>query len=158
MFRLGRDKLRERATPFGVDRSQAALSFEAFDLVKQIGQTCDRSATVRPACRTLNRRMVTAVEPVYSACSSTHQSSMQTPRHIGIDLHRNQFTCGVRIGEWPELSDGMEAGGFAAVCEELKKVRPDDEIAVEVRPGQSRQSRWACKFPETPVRDRSETH
>jgi hypothetical protein len=32
--------------------------FEAFDLVKEIGQTCDRSATVRPACRTLNRRMV----------------------------------------------------------------------------------------------------
>jgi len=23
--------------------------FEAFDLVKEIGQTCDRSATVRPA-------------------------------------------------------------------------------------------------------------
>jgi hypothetical protein len=40
--------------------------FEAFDLVKEIGQTCDRSATVRPASRTLNRRMVTAVEPVYS--------------------------------------------------------------------------------------------
>ena len=70
MIRLGRDKLRERATSFGVDRSQAASWFEAFDLVKEIGQTCDRSATVRPACRTLNRRMVTAVEPVYSTCSS----------------------------------------------------------------------------------------
>jgi hypothetical protein len=33
MFRLGRDKLRERATSFGVDRSQAALGFEAFDLL-----------------------------------------------------------------------------------------------------------------------------
>src|ERR1700686_5072694 len=70
MFRLGRDKLRKRATSFGVDRSQAAFLFEAFDLVKEIGQTCDRSATVRPACRTLNRRMVTAAEPVYSTCSS----------------------------------------------------------------------------------------
>ena len=30
------------------------------DLVKEIGQTCDWSATVRLACRTLNRRMVTA--------------------------------------------------------------------------------------------------
>jgi len=49
MIRLGRDKLRKRATSFGVDRSQAACSFEAFDLVKEIGQTCDRSATVRPA-------------------------------------------------------------------------------------------------------------
>ena len=73
MFRLGRDKLRKRATSFGVDRSQAAFLFEAFDLVKEIGQTCDRSATVRPACRTLNRRMVTAAEPVYSTCSSTKQ-------------------------------------------------------------------------------------
>ena len=49
MFRLGRDKLRKRATSFGVDRSQAASLFEAFDLVKEIGQTCDWSATVRPA-------------------------------------------------------------------------------------------------------------
>ena len=56
MFRLGRDKLRERATSIGVDRSQAASWFEASDLVKEeIGQTCDWSATVRPACRTLNR-------------------------------------------------------------------------------------------------------
>src|ERR1041384_7700925 len=70
MFRLGRDKLRERATSFGVDRSQAASLFEAFDFVKEIGQTCDRSATGRPACRTLNRRMVTAAKPVYSTCSS----------------------------------------------------------------------------------------
>src|ERR1700730_13701631 len=73
MFRLGRYRLRKRATSFGVDRSQAAFLFEAFDLVKEIGQTCDRSATVRPACRTLNRRMVTAVEPVYSTCSATRQ-------------------------------------------------------------------------------------
>src|ERR1041385_866411 len=73
MSRLGRDKLRERATSFGVDRSQAASLSEAFDLVKEIGQTCDWSATVRPACRTLDRRMVTAAEPVYSACSSKRQ-------------------------------------------------------------------------------------
>ena len=66
MVRLGRDKLRKRVTSIGVDRSEAACSFEAFDLVKEIGQTCDWSATVRPARRTLNRRMVTAAEPVYS--------------------------------------------------------------------------------------------
>jgi len=59
MSRLGRDKLRKRATSFGVDRSQAVHGFEAFDLVKEIGQTCDRSATVRPARRTLNRRTMT---------------------------------------------------------------------------------------------------
>ena len=48
MIRLRRDKLRKRATSFGVDRSQAAFLCEAFDLVKEIGQTCDWSATVRP--------------------------------------------------------------------------------------------------------------
>src|SRR5918911_1225743 len=73
MSGLGRDKLRKRETSFGVDRSQAAFLFEAFDLVKEIGQTCDRSATVRPARRTLNRRMVTAAEPVYSTCSLSTQ-------------------------------------------------------------------------------------
>jgi hypothetical protein len=68
----------------GVDRSQAACLCEAFDLVKEIGQTCDRSATVRPASRTLDRRMVTAAEPVYSTCSATRQeeyASTQTYRH-----------------------------------------------------------------------------
>ena len=49
MSRLGRDKLRKGGTSFGVDRSQAASFGEAFDLVKEIGQTCDRSATVRTA-------------------------------------------------------------------------------------------------------------
>ena len=80
MSRLGRDKLRKRATSFGVDRSQAALLFEAYDLVKEIGQTCDRSATVRPASRTLNRRMVTAAEPVYSTCSSETRRSYASSR------------------------------------------------------------------------------
>jgi hypothetical protein len=68
MSRLGRDKLGKMATWFGVDRSQAAYSFEAFDLIKEIRETCDGSASVRPAYRTLNRRMVTAAEPVNSTC------------------------------------------------------------------------------------------
>ena len=85
MSRLGRDKLRRRATSFGVDRSQAAWFVEAFDLVKEIGQTCDRSATVRPACRTLNRRMVTAAEPVYSTCSSEQQEE-----YASATTHRNR--------------------------------------------------------------------
>src|SRR6266849_2552676 len=115
MFRLGRDKLRERATSFGVDRSQAASLFEAFDLVKEIGQTCDRSATVRPACRTLNRRMVTAAEPVYST------SSLESEEEYGsTTTHRNrpapQPVHLLRaIGEWPELFERLEAGGPAAV-------------------------------------------
>src|SRR6266496_1978285 len=114
MFRLGRDKLRERATSFGVDRSQAASLFEAFDLVKEIGQTCDRSATVRPACRTLNRRMVTAVEPVYSTCSSRQEEYENATTHRYRPASQ-QFHLLPAIGKWPELFERLEAGGFAAV-------------------------------------------
>src|SRR5436853_4613808 len=113
MFRLARDKLRKRATSIGVDRSQAACFFEAFDLVKEIGQTCDRSATVRPACRTLNRRMVTAAEPVYSSCSTQPQEE-----YASATTHRNRPAPGQvhllrATGEWPELFDGLEIGGLA---------------------------------------------
>jgi len=54
---------------------------------------------------------------------------MKTERHIGIDLHRNQFTCCVRLengrnylSEW-KLED---------LPRFTKKLRPNDEIAVEV--------------------------
>src|SRR6185295_13201364 len=115
MFRLGRYRLRERATSFGVDRSQAASLFEAIDLVKEIGQTCDRSATVRPACRTLNRRMVTAAEPVYSTCSSRRQeeygnATTHWNRPAPQQVHVLRAT-----GERPELFDRLETGGFGAV-------------------------------------------
>ncbi len=122
MFRLGRYRLRERATSIGVDRSQAACLFEANDLVKEIGQTCDRSATIRPACRTLNRRMVTAVEPVYSTCSSQQEEYENATTH----RHRpapQQFHLLPAIGERPELYEQLEAGGFAAVCQEAAAQR-----------------------------------
>ncbi len=54
---------------------------------------------------------------------------METTRYIGIDLHRNKFTCCVRLesgriylSEW-RLED---LPGF------VKKLRPTDEVAVEV--------------------------
>jgi transposase len=54
---------------------------------------------------------------------------MQASRHIGIDLHRNQFTCCVRLengrnylSEW-KLED---------LWRFTRKLRPSDEIAVEV--------------------------
>ena len=81
MFRLGRDKLREKR----FSRSRQVTGWIEFlrrcDLVMEIGQTCDRSATVRPACRTLNRRMVTAAEPVYSTCSSKPHREGVCKRH-----------------------------------------------------------------------------
>src|ERR1051325_3825555 len=118
MIRLGRDKLRERATSFGVDRSQAACLCEAFDLVKEIGQTCDRSATVRPASRTLNRRMVTAAEPVYSTCSSQGQEEdASAPTHRNRSAPQPVHVLRA-IGERTELFNGLEVGGPAAVREE----------------------------------------
>jgi hypothetical protein len=71
MFQLRSGRLQRETS--GVDRSHAVLFFEAFDLVKEISQTCGRSATVRPE-RTLNKRMVTAAKPVYAAWFSTKGS------------------------------------------------------------------------------------
>ena len=48
MIRLARGISSERGDFLGLDRSQAVLFSEAYDLVKEIGQTCDWSATVRP--------------------------------------------------------------------------------------------------------------
>src|ERR1043165_4941598 len=109
----------------GVDRSQAACFCEAFDLVKEIGQTCDRSATVRPARRTLNRRMVTAAEPVYSTCSLLRQEE-----YASATTHWNrpapQPVHVLRaIGKRPELFDGLEIGRPAAFREEAAAERPD---------------------------------
>jgi len=54
---------------------------------------------------------------------------MQAPRHIGIDLHRNQFTCCVRLengriylSEWK----------LEELPRFVKRLRAADEIAVEV--------------------------
>ena len=54
---------------------------------------------------------------------------MRNARHIGIDLHRNRFTCCIRLEnertyltEW-ELEDLRKF---------VKKLRPSDEIAVEI--------------------------
>ena len=54
---------------------------------------------------------------------------METQRHLGIDLHRNNFTCCLRLengrnylSEW-KLED---------LPRFIKKLRPSDEIAVEV--------------------------
>ncbi len=50
-------------------------------------------------------------------------------RYIGIDLHRNRFTCCIRLGnertyvtEWA-LEDSTRF---------VKKLRPNDEVAVEI--------------------------
>src|ERR1051325_11039264 len=124
MSRLGRDKLREER----FSRSRQVTGCIGFlghcDPVKEIGQTCDRSATVRPASRTLNRRMVTAVEPVYSTCSlgtiqgeyANTTTHWNRPAPQPVHLLR-------AIGERTKLFNGLEAGRPAAVCEETAAQR-----------------------------------
>src|SRR5271157_1041827 len=73
MSRLWRDKLREERFSRSRQVTGCIGLLRHCDLVKEIRQTCDRSATLRPASRTLNRRMVTAADPVYSTCSSQQE-------------------------------------------------------------------------------------
>src|SRR3974377_717430 len=54
---------------------------------------------------------------------------MQAPRHIGIDLHRNQFTCCVRLENGRNY---LTPGKLEDLPRFVKKLRPADEIAVEV--------------------------
>jgi transposase len=54
---------------------------------------------------------------------------MQAPRHIGIDLHRNQFTCCVRLENGRNYLTDWKLEDLPQF---VKKLRPSDEIAVEV--------------------------
>jgi transposase len=54
---------------------------------------------------------------------------MQAPRHIGIDLHRNQFTCCVRLENGRNYLSDWKLEDLPRF---VKKLRPKDEIAVEV--------------------------
>src|ERR1051326_236437 len=124
MSRLGRDKLREKRFSRSRQVTGCIGLMRHSDLVKEIGQTCDRSATVRPACRTLNRRMVTAAEPVYSTCSSRQEEyeNRKTHRHRSASQPVHLLRA---VGERPELFDGLEVGGPAAVYQEAAAERRD---------------------------------
>lgn len=54
---------------------------------------------------------------------------MEAPRHIGIDLHRNRFTCCVRLENGREYLSNWPLEDLPRF---VKKLRPQDEIAVEV--------------------------
>src|SRR5262245_6734785 len=54
---------------------------------------------------------------------------MQAPRHIGIDLHRNQFTCCVRLENGRNYLTDWKLEDLPRF---IKKLRPRDEIAVEM--------------------------
>src|SRR5215470_17243928 len=125
MIRLGRDKLREERFSRSRQVTGCIDCLRHCDLVKEIGQTCDRSATVRPASRILNRRMVTAAEPVYSTCSSTNQEEYAiTTTHWNRPAPQPVHVLRA-IGEWTELFNGLETGGPAALCEEAAAERRD---------------------------------
>jgi transposase len=54
---------------------------------------------------------------------------MQAPRHIGIDLHRNQFTCCMRVENGRNY---LSEWKLEELPRFVKKLRASDEIAVEV--------------------------
>jgi transposase len=54
---------------------------------------------------------------------------MQEPRYIGIDLHRNNFTCCVRLGNGRNYLSDWKMEDLPRF---VKKLRPKDNIAVEV--------------------------
>ena len=71
---------------------------------------------------------MTAAEPVYSTCKYTTTGGvMQAPRNIGIDLHRNQFTCCVRLENGRNYLTDWKLEDLPRF---VKKLRPSDEIAV----------------------------
>ncbi len=64
--------------------------------MKEIGQTCGRSARMRPEQATSDRSLVTAAKHVYSnsvwMIPRPLRRSDAMARYIGVDLHRNRFT------------------------------------------------------------------
>src|SRR6516165_9890594 len=87
-------------------------------------QTCGRSATVRPE-RTLDRRMVTAAKPVYSAWFSTKRRS-----HGNDTTHWSGSAPELLHGlysarERKELRDRMEIGTIAEIRSQAAVKRRD---------------------------------
>src|SRR3982750_3161509 len=54
---------------------------------------------------------------------------MQAPRHIGIDLHRDKFTCCVRLENGRNYLTDWKLEDLPRF---VKKLRPSDQIAVEM--------------------------
>ncbi|MGH8532430.1 MAG: hypothetical protein ACREV1_06770 [Gammaproteobacteria bacterium] len=54
---------------------------------------------------------------------------MSIKRYVGIDLHRNKFTCCVRLEKGRNY---LSEWKLQALPRFVKKLRPTDEVAVEV--------------------------
>src|SRR6202521_1901030 len=54
---------------------------------------------------------------------------METTRHIGIDLHRNKFTCCMQLANGRNYLSEWKLENLPVF---VKKLRPTDEVAVEV--------------------------
>jgi hypothetical protein len=81
--------------------------------------------------------VVSAANYVYS-----HWQFQQKPgerdmekRYIGIDLHRNQFTCCVQLENGRNY---LSHGKLKNLPRFIKKLRPDDQLALEI----TGNSRW----------------
>src|SRR5713101_10147564 len=54
---------------------------------------------------------------------------METTRHIGVDLHRNRFTCCMQLANGRNYLSEWKLENLLVF---VKKLRPTDEVAVEV--------------------------
>src|SRR5690348_10035323 len=125
-YRPARGRLRERTS--GVDRSQAVHKFGANRPRKGDWSDLWLDVIMRRTA-TSNRSVVTAAKCVYSTCSSTQdQERDMEKRYIGIDLHRNQFTCCVRLNNGRSYLSQWRLEDLPRF---VKKLRPSDELAVE---------------------------
>src|SRR3972149_11950051 len=121
MFRSAGGKLRKGTS--GVDRSQAACVFEATRPREGDWSDLWLKRHRKARSETLDRRMVTAAEHVYSTWESADHR-----RRDGKTIYRDrpapQPVHLLRaIGERQELPERMEAGEPAAVCEEAPAQR-----------------------------------
>src|SRR5579859_2065516 len=119
---------RLRKETSGVDRSQAGYCWWGLDPEEEIGQTCGLNVIMRRTA-TSHRSVVTAVKLVYSTWKITQPGERHGKRYIGIDLHRNRFTCCIRLENDRTY---MTEWALEALARFVKKLRATDEVAVEI--------------------------
>src|SRR3990172_3726525 len=120
MLRSAGGKLRKGTS--GVDRSQAACVFEATRPREGDGSDLWLKRHRKAREETLDRRMVTAAEHVYSTWeSANHRRRDAKTTHRDRPAPQSIYLLRA-IGKRQELPEHLEAGGPARVCEEAPAI------------------------------------
>ena len=126
------------------------------DLVKQLSQACDRSASIRQCDLEWESgavRKSRSAPPPGGTSNSTMQTKTRTnslrrknhpTRYLGVDLHRDSFLVCVR----EEGGARFQRWGRDQVQEFSATLRPQDELAVEA----TGNTRWFCQQVAARVR------